>query len=221
MKRANIVLAFLWLRNTYMKRNFLFGMIGLLFAFPGSLWADLNVTFNIDTTADRAPISPYIYGSNFALGEEENLASRRIGGNRLTGYNWENNYSNAGSDWNHYSDQYLVRDLPQQQRTRPGIVLTSFQDSCIKEGIYSLITLQMAGYVSADKNGTVTEQQKAPSYRWKEVVYAKPTLFCDPPEKPDLTDNYVFMDECVNFLVSKYGNASTPTGVKGYCLDNE
>lgn len=29
------------------------------------------------------------------------------------------------------------------------------------------------------------------------------------------------MDECVNFLVAKYGNASTPSGVKGYSLDNE
>jgi len=204
-----------------MKRFFLFGIIILFFAFQGSLWAALNVTFDIDTTADRGPISPYIYGSNFTLGEDENLASRRIGGNRLTGYNWENNYSNAGSDWNHYSDQYLVRDLPQQQRTIPGIVLTCFHDSCLQEGLYSLVTLQMAGYVSADRNGAVTEQQSAPSYRWKEVIYVKPTLFCDPPDKPDLTDNYVYMDECVNFLVSIYGNASTPTGVKGYSLDNE
>ncbi len=221
MKQANIALAFPCLADTSMKRGFLFGIIILFFAFQGSLWADLNVTFDVNTVVDRAPISPYIYGSNFALGEDENLASRRIGGNRLTGYNWENNYSNAGSDWYHYSDQYLVRDLPQQQRTIPGIVLTSFQDSCIQAGVYSLVTLQMAGYVSADKNGSVTEQQSAPSYRWKEVIYVKPTLFCDPPDKPDLTDNCVYMDECVNFLVSIYGNASTPNGVKGYSLDNE
>jgi len=221
MKQANVALAFPCLADTSMKRAFLFGIIILFFAFQGSLWADLNVTFDVNTVVDRAPISPYIYGSNFALGEDENLASRRIGGNRLTGYNWENNYSNAGSDWYHYSDQYLVRDLPQQQRTIPGIVLTSFQDSCIQAGVYSLVTLQMAGYVSADKNGSVTEQQSAPSYRWKEVIYVKPTLFCDPPDKPDLTDNCVYMDECVNFLVSIYGNASTPNGVRGYSLDNE
>jgi hypothetical protein len=188
---------------------------------PSVVWADLNVTFDINTTEDRAPISPYIYGSNFALGEAQNLASKRIGGNRLTGYNWENNYSNAGADWYHQSDQYLVRDLPAQQRGIPGIVLTSFQDSCIKSGMYSLVTLQMAGYVSADKDGTVTQQQTAPSSRWKEIVYAKPTPFCNPPGQPDLTDNYVYMDECVNFLVSRYGNASTPTGVKAYSLDNE
>ena len=38
---------------------------------------------------------------------------------------------------------------------------------------------------------------------------------------PDKTDAYVYLDEFVNFLISKYGNASTPTGVKFYELDNE
>jgi len=183
--------------------------------------ADLNVTFQIDTTEGRAPISPYIYGSNFTLGAEENLAARRIGGNRLTGYNWENNYSNAGNDWYHSSDNHLVRSLPISQQRIPGICLTNFQNSCIQEGLYPLVTLQMAGYVSADGYGTVTEQQTAPSYRWKEVVFAKPMPFCEPAGEPDLTDDYEYMDECVNFLVDRYGNASTPTGVKGYSLDNE
>jgi len=183
--------------------------------------ADLSVSFSIDTTEDRAPISPYIYGANFTLGEEENLASRRIGGNRLTGYNWENNFSNAGNDWYHSNDNHLVNDLPWSQQQIPGICLSNFQDECIAAGEYSLVTLQMAGYVSADGFGTVTEGQTAPSSRWKEVVYAKPTPFCDPAGEPDVIDDYVYMDECVNFLVSIYGDASTPTGVKAYSLDNE
>lgn len=198
-----------------------FILVVLCVNLPTIVWADLNVTFNINTAEARAPISPYIYGSNFTLGEDENLAARRIGGNRLTGYNWENNYSNAGADWYHHSDQYLVRDLPTHLKEIPGIVLTDFHDSCIQAGMYSLVTLQMAGCVSADKNGAVTEQQTAPSYRWKEVVYAKPGPFCDPCSGPDLTDDYVYMDECVNFLVERYGDASTPTGIKGYSLDNE
>ena len=196
-------------------------LIPLSFCFQPVAYADLNMTFYIDTTQERATISPYVYGSNSSLGEEENLASRRIGGNRLTGYNWENNYSNAGSDWYHYSDQYLAGDLPTYLREVPGIVLTNFQDSCLQQRLYSLVTLQMAGYVSADKNGAVQEPDTAPSYRWKEVIYAKPMPFCDPPGEPDLTDNYVYMDECVNFLADRYGNANTATGVKGYSLDNE
>jgi hypothetical protein len=200
---------------------FTFIFVMLCVSLPTAIWADLDVTFNINTTEERSPISPYIFGSNFTLGEDENLAARRIGGNRLTGYNWENNYSNAGADWYHHSDQYLVRDLPTYLKEISGIVLTDFHDSCIQAGMYSLVTLQMAGYVSADKNGTVTEQQTAPSYRWKEVIYAKPTPFCNSRSGPDLSDDYVYMDECVNFLVERYGDANTPKGIKGYSLDNE
>ncbi len=184
-------------------------------------WADIGVLFFVDPAAERAPISPYIYGANYSLGGNENIASRRTGGNRLTGYNWENNYSNAGNDWYHYNDDYLVRHLPSSQRLIPGICLTDFQDNCLAAGEYSLVTLQMAGYVSADGDGTVTEAQTAPSYRWKEVVYAKPPPFCDPPGDPDVDDDYVYMDECVNFLVDTYGDACSPTGVKAYSLDNE
>ena len=183
--------------------------------------ADINVTYTIGTEQGRAPISPYIYGSNFTMAGAENFTIRRIGGNRLTGYNWENNYSNAGHDWYHSSDLYLARNIPSPLRLVPGKVLTDFHDSCLADNQLSIVTLQMAGYVSAEDYGTVEEADTAPSVRWKEVVFAKPGPFCDPHDSPDVSDNYVYMDECVNFLVSRYGDASTPTGVKFYSLDNE
>ena len=65
---------------------------------------ECNIT--IDPNQDRTEISPYIYGVNQDI-EEVKATARRIGGNRLTGYNWENNASNAGSDWRHSSDYYL------------------------------------------------------------------------------------------------------------------
>jgi hypothetical protein len=197
------------------------GFIVLISVLADAALADLNVTYTIDTRLDRAPISPYIYGANPQMSGSENLAARRVGGNRLTGYNWENNYSHAGEDWYNYNDNYLVASLPSSQRLIPGIFLTNFHDSCLAANQLSLITLQMAGYVSADGNGTVTEAQTAPSSRWKQVVYAKGALFCNPPGSPNITDPNVYMDECVNFLVSRYGNASTATGVKCYSLDNE
>jgi len=182
---------------------------------------DVNVSYTIHTEVQRAPISPYIYGSNWGLSGDENLAARRSGGNRLTGYNWENNFSNAGNDWYHHSDRYLVRDLPGSQQLIPGIVQTRFHDSCLAANQLSVITLQMAGFVAADDYGTVDEADTAPSDRWKYAAYAKGSAFCDPPGSPDTSDNYVFMDELVNFLVDRYGNASTATGVKCYSLDNE
>jgi glycosyl hydrolase family 44/dockerin type I repeat protein len=189
---------------------------------PMILRGEINVFYTINTETDPESISPYIYGANsWDIDRGENFTARRIGGNRLTGYNWENNYSNAGKDWYHHSDLYLARNLPQNEKLIPGKVLTSFHDDCLSANQLSVITLQMAGYVAADGAGEVVETETAPSPRWKEVVFAKPDPFCNPPGSPNLTDDFVYMDECVNFLVSSYGNAATPTGVKCYSLDNE
>jgi hypothetical protein len=178
------------------------------------------VTVNIDTTAERAAISPYIYGGNWEFNNAK-LTAKRLGGNRQTGYNWENNYSNAGNDWQQSSDTFAVSNanIPEDKWNEPGIVASDFQDKNLAAGEnYSLVTLQAAGYVAADKNGTVTEAEAAPSARWKEVKFKKDTPLS---LTPDTTDNYVYMDEYVNFLVNKYGNASTSTGIKAYAIDNE
>ncbi|WP_217492985.1 glycoside hydrolase family 44 protein, partial [Bacillus velezensis] len=167
-----------------------------------------TVTIKVDTSKDRKPISPYIYGTNQELTGDENLTARRLGGNRMTGYNWENNMSNAGSDWMQSSDSYLCDNagLTKAECEKPGAVATSFHDQSLKQGTYSLVTLPMAGYVAKDGNGSVQESEKAPSARWNQVVNAKNAPF---QLQPDLNDNQVYADEFVNFLVKKYGVAST------------
>ncbi|MBN2002203.1 MAG: endoglucanase [Anaerolineae bacterium] len=59
-------------------------------------------TLSVDANADQHPISPYIYGMNFAaedLAEDLQLPVRRWGGNSTTRYNWQTNVHNVGSDW--------------------------------------------------------------------------------------------------------------------------
>jgi len=183
------------------------------------LAADIAVTVAIDPATGRTPISPFIYGSNFDLGAP--ITTMRQGGNRMTGYNWENNASNAGSDWYHNSDNYLTSQagITGAAENTPGIVVTDFHDDARALGAtYSVVTLQLAGYVAKDKNGEVTPAQVAPSSRWVPISFTKPTALST---TPDTTDNAVHMDEFVHFLVSRYGSASTATGVRGYCLDNE
>ncbi|HHV29096.1 MAG TPA: PKD domain-containing protein [Clostridium sp.] len=177
------------------------------------------VNVKIDTSAERKAISPYIYGSNQDL--DATVTAKRFGGNRTTGYNWENNFSNAGSDWLHFSDTYLLQDggVPKEEWDTPASVVTTFHDKALNKNIpYSIVTLQAAGYVSADGDGAVAEADTAPSARWKEVKFEKGAPFS---LTPDTDDDYVYMDEFVNFLVNKYGNASTKTGIKGYSIDNE
>lgn len=204
-------------------RKFVCGFLPLALLSPaGRAWAAAAVPLNItiDPAAARSAISPYIYGSNQDLPGAP-LTVRRSGGNRLTGYNWENNASNAGSDYIHSSDNYLTRisGIPGSQENIPGIAVTTFHDASLAAGVpYSVVSLQLAGYVARDKIGAVVAGETAPSNRWLSVGLAKGSALST---TPDSGDGFVYMDEFVNFLVNRYGHASTANGVKGYNLDNE
>jgi hypothetical protein len=179
--------------------------------------AQKRVTFTVNTAEQRKPISPLIYGTN---DNYKNGTAKRLGGNRMTNYNWENNASNAGRDWLHSSDNYVPweRGVPENEYDIPGAALKYFHNTSLQQNAYSLITLPMAKYVTADKNGSVSLEQKAPSNRWKTIKHKKGSAFS---LTPDLNDDDVYTDEEVNFLIQNYGKSNTPTGVKAYQLDNE
>lgn len=178
-----------------------------------------TVHINIDTNSGRREISPYIYGINEHLADSGVSATAiRAGGNRYSAYNWETNASSAGSDWIHSSDNFLVSSLSEDEQNTPGEVALKLSEKCTEMGAYSMMTLQMAGYVSADMKGSVSERQTAPSERWNEVIFKKDGKFS---LKPDLDDGVVYMDEFVNYLVKKLGDSSSKKGIKGYSLDNE
>ena len=176
-----------------------------------------SVNFTVTITASPSPISPYsLWGEPRVYCKRKHWSSQ-IGGNRLTGYNWENNASHAGTDWYNDNDNYMASGLPYPDA--PGATLSAFHDGAISVGAYPLITLQMAGYVAKDKSGdSVTVAQTAPSSRFDKVQFVKGSAFS---LTPSLTDTSVYMDECVNFLVHSFGLANTSNGVKGYELDNE
>lgn len=178
---------------------------------------NIKVDVLIRPDEERSPVSPLIYGSNQDY-SGLSWTIRRYGGNRTTGYNWENNYSSAGSDWQQSSDDWLVSNDHIPNGRIPGVVLTTFHDRSLAMGAASIVTLQMAGYVAADAKGTVTQAETAPSPRWVRVVPKKagPLL-----TTPDTTDGVVCMDELVNLFVQKYGNATSSRGVRWYSLDNE
>lgn len=182
-----------------------------------------DIDVSVDLDGYRKAISPYLYGVNSDFRKEEYLydadaTSARQGGNRFSGYNWETNYSNAGRDWLHYSDQYLI-DFNKELLAIPGAPAIGFaQEAAAKNVPYKITTIQMAGYVAADDAGEVTEEELAPSSRWKEVKASKGSEFS---MTPDTTDDYVYMDEYVNYLVQTLGDATTATGYQAYNLDNE
>jgi mannan endo-1,4-beta-mannosidase len=179
----------------------------------------VSVHVNVATDQERTPISPLVYGSNQDYTGVK-WTIRRLGGNRLTGYNWENNFSNAGADYIHSSDTFMlsVMGLSDADSVNAGTVLTHFHDQSLAMGAASIITVPVAGYVSADNKGAVSVAETAPSARWVKVLPHKPTAFALTPDK---TDGTVYVDEEVNFLVSRYGLAGSARGVGFYSLDNE
>jgi mannan endo-1,4-beta-mannosidase len=189
----------------------------IIFIFIAPLIFGADIT--IDTSKDRTPISPYIYGVNQDIAQDVSVTARRLGGNRMTGYNWENNASNAGQDWQQSSDNYLADNMNMDgPADKTAGVIMAFHDKSIKLNAYSLITLQLAGYVAKDKNGPVAVAEKAPSDRWAKVIFKKGAPFADEPDK---NDGAVYLDEELNFLIKKYGTSKSATGIKGYALDNE
>lgn len=165
-------------------------------------------------------ISPYIYGVN--NGADLNAVSAksiRLGGNRMSAYNWENNMSNAGSDYHNSSDMYLITDIPDEFKRVPGGPALALSSDAKNHNIpYTLLTLQMMGYATSSKRGNVSEENAAPSENWVEVKNRKGSEFTLEPNKKDGT---IYMDEYLNYLFDKLGKSDSETGIKAYAMDNE
>ncbi len=174
-----------------------------------------TVTLTVDATRDLHPIPPEVYGVNDSIFAGASV--HRHGGNRMTGFNWENNASNAGSDYNQQSDSFLGVGAGVGNSQVPGAVLKAWVNADRAAGLKTLLTLPLAGYVAADMNGPVAQNETAPGARWKQVVVNKPGA---PSVNPDTTDGVVYLDEMVNFMTANYGFAAAG-GVTAYNLDNE
>lgn len=182
------------------------------------------VTFTVNSGQNVHAISRWIYGMNGVNwgSRPANLTLSRSGGNRLTCYNWENNASNAGTDW--YNENDWALGLP----TDPvGNAATSMIDADRTNNAASLITVPVAGYVAADHGhlgGTwpqydVNQTANYLSVRFKQNVAKKGSAFTT---APSTSDDYVYQDEFVSFIKGKYpGGASDPNKPIFYSLDNE
>ena len=193
-------------------------------ATPAAPVADVTIT--IDPTKTK-PISPWIYGTNFYSGNtspQPHFTIDRAGGNRWTAYNWENNFSNAGSDYIYNNDNYLCNTGC--NATIPGEAVRSFIAADQTAGLASLVTFQLQGLVSADGNGPVSTTNPPDMTRFKTVIEKKSTKDAAPfTVTPPTTDAYVYMDEFAWALDQKFTGmnifGTSPAHPTFISLDNE
>jgi hypothetical protein len=184
--------------------------------------AQSGATFTIDAAQNVQAISPYIYGVNQSITAGSNLTYTRLGGNRWTAYNWTNNYSNAGSDYYYHNDTFLGGGSTPGGAVFPGINNAAANSAGI------LVTIPMAGYVSAAKTGYTeggNPSQNPPVYHF--VAPSSSSYFV--PEFPTQAantqnlPNAVYENGFVSLLKADYPNDFTAgsTTPINFQLDNE
>lgn len=135
----------------------------------------------------------------------------RMGGNRLSAYNWENNASNAGADWHNQNDDLMgVTD-------EPGWAVRTFLEEGQRHKAAVMLTIQTIGHVAADKSppGDVNQSSNYLDTRFVPSFAKKPGGKYQYP--PDLKDHAIYQDEQV-WWIERIKSAVTPVW---YMLDNE
>ncbi|MGA9672387.1 MAG: Ig-like domain repeat protein [Terracidiphilus sp.] len=146
-----------------------------VFAEPGAVAPNVTVIVN---PAQTQAISPYIYGingnTNASIPNAPDVTVLRMGGNRWTAYNWTTNASNAGSDFEYESDNFLTSS------TIPGFAVYPSINANIAAGEATLFTVPMQGLVSADESGPVPTANAPDLARFQTIVDQKSTVSSAP-----------------------------------------
>jgi hypothetical protein len=173
----------------------------------------------VDVSKNNHAISPYIYCQSAwgnpssddlaKLAQNNSLGLIRVGGNRFSAYNWENNASNAGSDYQFQNDSFL------SSSTVPGAAVDVALAAADTGSVATLVTGQLGDYVAADKtaDGDVTTKADYLTTRFKKNVLSKNGSLSNPP---DTTDDSVYQDEFLGWIQSSHAKARVLIA-----LDNE
>ncbi len=197
------------------------GATGVDDAVPPAAAADL--TFTIDPGVTFA-ISRFIYGGNFIDAAYDGatppaeMTFNRMGGNRLSAYNWETNFSNAGRDYRFQNDTFLSAS------GTPGAAVRDRAQVSFGRGQAFMATIPMLGYVARNADAVPLDTLDATragrlSQHFRISRAAKGSAFSS---SPDRTDAFVYQDEFVSWFdvtfPGRAGSAQTPVF---FSLDNE
>lgn len=110
-----------------------------------------GLTLTVNAAAGQHPISPHIYGINFApadLAADLDLPVNRWGGNATSLYNWQLDARNLGSDW--YFENY-----PNENANPGNLPYGSDSDEFVQQnlstGTETLLTIPMTGWAAKSR----------------------------------------------------------------------
>ena len=185
-----------------------------------------GVTLTVRPTA-QFPISRFIYGANFMTDDGAASTGRwpwfgadvprgvtlnRIGGNRLSAYNWRNNYSHAGLDYQFQNDQLL------DPSTIPGEAIRRRVRSAMERGAATLVTIPMLPFLAGDAEGKPLDTLSS-THAARMSGHFAPNRATRGAGDPT---NAVYQDEFVRWLTAAFPAAATDSSrTLFYSLDNE
>ena len=214
-------------------------LCGLLFAAfaataPHGAAAATGPTLSVNAAASRHPISPFIYGMNFAdqsLAQELRLPVRRWGGNTTTRYNWQNDMSNHASD---YYYENIPEDNPDASDLPNGSAADRFIEQDRATGTQTLLTIPLIGWVPKQRKSDHPYDCGFPKTRFSSQqsfdmydpncgdgyhTNGSPITGNDPLDT-SVAIGPTFIQGWMQHLIGRYGTAAQG-GVQFYNLDNE
>src|SRR5262245_3251552 len=201
------------------------------------LLASPVIAATVDTTLDRRPISPAIYGVNF--GDIDDFASvpypvRRWGGNAVTRYSWQYDTHNTGSDWFFFN---IVDDNPNPGNLPNGSSADRWVAETRAAGIGVVMTIPTIGWTPKDRaKRWGFSVAKYGAQQDNECIRTGGASGCtadagngvrtngseitgNDPADTSVPVTSTFADGWIAHLMGQFGNAAT--GIRWYALDNE
>jgi hypothetical protein len=125
------------------------GLAGALLLPPAANGADVTVT--VDPSAERRPVSPLVFGVNFASGltlARIRYPANRWGGNSTTRYSWTDDTGNRAADWFFFN---IPEDNPNPATLPDGSSADAFVDDTRAAGAEPLLTVPTIGWTPKDR----------------------------------------------------------------------
>ena len=143
-----------------------FSLLFLVFSSAVLSAQTITATLNFTKTSTASSL---LYGFNQEHESPTDNASwtiRRLGGNRMSTFNWENGASNSGSDASYTNDNRIpsLLGVLWNDKDKSGEAYNVFHLGNLNNNIASIVTVPIQGWVANDKNGANTDTPPSGRY---------------------------------------------------------